>query len=294
MPTAGLGYAAAMRGRTSALALILLLPSFLHGQKSESDLRQRLLSKQLYLRGTWRDDKLAFDASGHLIGASRLISWTLSGVRLTEVKLASDHLILSGFRVGVKFVSHLPQRVDLKKAGDVLLSLGPEEMFIEIQSPPGGDYSQALHAIFVDDLSDLVPSMPPYWQDFARKHLLQSITSSSEQPPPPHKTEDRATSAAPSNTATQTPPVPIKLYEPQFSDAARALGYGGSSLVSVEVDETGKPNHPGVVEPIGLGLDEQALWAVSHYEFKPATRDGDAIRMKVNCSVNFQFIITKM
>ena len=284
----------AMRKLNLTAALILSLPSLVHAQTTESDLRARLVSKPLYLRGSWRDDSLSFDPSGHLIGTSKLISWTLSGVRVTSIQRMSDRLILSGNRVGVKFVSGVPQRVDLKVAGAILLSEGSEEIKIQIQSPASGDYTQPLNVIFVDGLADLVPLMPRYWKDFANRHLLPSGAVPNDKAT---STSDRADAPPPATSGTpvvKKAPVLVKQFEPQFSNAARALKYAGSSLVQIEVDEKGKPDHLKVLEPLGLGLDEQALAAAAQFEFEPALWDGVPVRADVDISVTFHLIITKI
>ena len=50
----------------------------------------------------------------------------------------------------------------------------------------------------------------------------------------------------------------------------------------------GTPSHLSLVKPEGLGLDEQALYAVSKYRFKPATKDGKPVTTDLYVDVNFQ------
>jgi protein TonB len=48
------------------------------------------------------------------------------------------------------------------------------------------------------------------------------------------------------------------------------------------------PNHLQIVHATGLGLDEQALAAVSQYTFQPAMRNGSPVAVELNIEVNFQ------
>lgn len=82
---------------------------------------------------------------------------------------------------------------------------------------------------------------------------------------------------------------PIVLYqvEPEFSDEARHAKAAGNVLVTLIVDEKGRPTHVRVLRGIGLGLDERAVAAVEQYRFKPALKDGKPVRVGMNIDVNF-------
>jgi outer membrane biosynthesis protein TonB len=43
------------------------------------------------------------------------------------------------------------------------------------------------------------------------------------------------------------------------------------------------------VRPVGHGLDQQALAAVSRYRFTPAMKNGEPVPVKIMVEVNFQF-----
>jgi outer membrane biosynthesis protein TonB len=44
-----------------------------------------------------------------------------------------------------------------------------------------------------------------------------------------------------------------------------------------------------VVQPLGLGLDESALCTVRGWKFKPATRDGKPVPVRLLMEVSFKF-----
>ncbi len=85
------------------------------------------------------------------------------------------------------------------------------------------------------------------------------------------------------------PPQPVEEHEPVFTDAAKQLRYTATSLLHIMIKEDGTVVDPYVIRPAGLGLDEEALRAVGHYRFKPATRsDGTPIPSVLQIEVHFQ------
>ena len=277
-----------MRARLTAVlfALSLCLPVALCAQTTETDLKVRLIGKPLYLRSSWREDALHFDSYGQLIGKSGLLSFTLSGVEVDKVHLESNALVLEGKRMGVKFNDKIPRRVVLQ-VGD-RRPFSEETMQITIDTPTDGNFSRALDAIFADGLPDLAPALPQYWQRFAHESLLpanssNSPSSAATSPPSP------ATTSSPVKRigGAIKPPTLAKAKEPQFSQAARALLYSGKVLINLWVGENGIPYHLAIVRPAGLGLDEQALYAVQQYVFKPAMENGKPVLVELNIEVKF-------
>lgn len=77
---------------------------------------------------------------------------------------------------------------------------------------------------------------------------------------------------------------------PEFTGAAKVLRYSGKVTVYFWVLPDGTTSHLNIVKPAGLGLDEQALYAVSKYKFKPATKDGKPVMVDLYVDVNFQIL----
>jgi len=89
-----------------------------------------------------------------------------------------------------------------------------------------------------------------------------------------------------------TPPVPVYKPEPEYSEEARKAKYQGEVTLSVIIDKDGKiaPGSIQVVHSLGLGLDEQAIKAVSQWRFKPGTKDGKPVAVQAAISVNFRLL----
>jgi TonB family protein len=266
--------------RSIVLALLaLLVPSASFAQKTEADLRARLVKKPLYLRGQWGANKLAFDGAGHIEKPVTPVTFTLAGVEVHRVKLTAKELVLEGQRVVLEFKKDVPVRVGLDS-----------EMTIRIQTPADGDFTAALDAIFTDNIADLVPQMPSYWQTFAQGHLLRHESS-------PSNSDAAGTGQVPGPSAAAklakvggsvTEPRLLTKVDPDFSDAARALKYTGIVLVTLVVDQTGTPRQVRILRPAGLGLDERAVSAVEQYTFQPAMDNGKPVAVQLNVEVNFQ------
>jgi TonB family protein len=94
---------------------------------------------------------------------------------------------------------------------------------------------------------------------------------------------------SPKEIKNMTVPLPVKSANAEFSDEARRRRFSGSVLLAFTVTEDGLPANVRVVDPLGMGLDEQALKAVRQYRFKPATLEGIPIPFSVVVAVSFRF-----
>lgn len=255
------------------LLLTTLLPAPLAAQTTKPDLQTRLVNQPLYLRGAWHDDKLSFDPSGQLLNSSTPTSFTVSGIRIKSLKLDQKGLRLDGERVGLEFVKDDMIRVGLK-----------ESIRIEISPPQNGDYTTALDHIFTADIADFAPTLPSYWQGEAFKqalllshHTVEPSVPAKPNPWPLFKGADRV-----------TPPKVLSTPEPSFSRYARAAKLAGDVLVFLQVDPQGNPQKITLHKPLGMGLDEEAIYAVSQYKFKPAEQYGKPIRVELAVQVTFK------
>jgi TonB family protein len=274
----------------SSIFFLLALSSFTQiasSQTTELDIKSRLKGKPLYLRGCWPDDNLGFDSVGKLVkGAAGATTFTLSGFEFQRVQVEPDKIILEGRRIGLELSD--------KKQKRVALNIGKinnpkdEDMLIEIAASPSGDYSQALDAIFVVGLVDLVPSLPPYWKTYAAKNLVPVDANPASQ---------ASTSPNPAQATNNTPkriggaikpPTLLHAAEPEFNSSARGLAYSGKVLINFWLHPDGQVSHLSLVRAVGLGLDERALAALQKYKFSPATMNGTPLLVELNVEVNFQ------
>ena len=85
-----------------------------------------------------------------------------------------------------------------------------------------------------------------------------------------------------------TQPRPIYEPDPDYSDAARKAKYQGSVLLWLVVGADGLPHNIRVQRSLGMGLDENAIAAVSTWRFQPATLNGKPVAVEVNVQVSFR------
>lgn len=78
--------------------------------------------------------------------------------------------------------------------------------------------------------------------------------------------------------------------EPEYSEEARKAKFQGTVVLYVVVDEKGAPRDLRVVRPLGLGLDEKAIEAVTKWRFRPGYKDGKAVPVAATIEVNFRLL----
>jgi TonB family protein len=256
-----------------------VLPS--HAQSTEPELRSRLVHRPLYLRGLWRNDDLHFDSNGKLIGNSETAPFTLSGIEIVKVKLEKDRLQLRGHRIGLELDGSTPKRVPLL-VGTLWFS-HQEEVNIDVAMPASHDLGSVIDAIFVENIADLMPSLPPWWQPYAHKHFLAASVSYD-----PYAAS--STDALARYGHEVVLPASLNDKEPEFNTYAKLLMFKGTALIHLPIDKSGTPSKLSVKRPLGLGLDEQAIEAVRNWLFVPAMRNGRPLAVEVDMEVNFQII----
>jgi len=87
-----------------------------------------------------------------------------------------------------------------------------------------------------------------------------------------------------------TPPELIAKFEPAYSDEARHAKLSGSVALNATVDETGKAVNIVITQPVGSGLDENAIDALRKWHFRPASNKGAPISAPIRVEMNFYLL----
>jgi TonB family protein len=75
---------------------------------------------------------------------------------------------------------------------------------------------------------------------------------------------------------------------PEYPAAARALGVEGTVSLELVVDREGRVVEARVVRAAGHGFDDSALRALRGARFRPALREGQAVRVRMPWTIDFR------
>ena len=260
-------------------------------QSNGHTIAERLIGKQLFLRGFWASENLKFNAQGQVQSSTDTVPFTESGIDVRSVHFNGDSLIIEGQRMALEFLPNDEiRRVPAKTEQD------NGAITLEIQADATGNYDKALNTVFANDLASIAPSLPSYWQAYAMQHFLPvnsspslekesyskltHITEVSDSP----RSEERAKHVG----GSVKPPTLIRADNPAFTDLANAQKFSGNVKLYLWFDSDGKVSHVSVARPAGLGLDEAAIAAVEQYQFQPATQNGAPVTVDLYLDVSFK------
>jgi TonB family protein len=282
--------------RRSAAALLALTLLSLRPARADQGLEKQVkfdyLEKVLTLRRFYSGQHLKFHSDGTLQGDAPLGLWTLDGqIEVEDVHLRGAQLAIKGRRIHRIFDAQqkpVDQLTTLKNASgkqqkDLEKALHHLKVEIEIelpsQNPDEKDVSAAIHAVFLTGSESMMDIMPPYWRAYFAKQ-------EGKPQPAPEATKGPVYLSKPGRGGVLAPRV-FYAPDPEYSDEARKARYMGTIVLSLVVDSSGNPAELQIQRPLGLGLDEMAVKAVSTWRFRPAEKDGDPVPVAINVEVNF-------
>lgn len=275
------------------LIFLLLDPADAEGNL-ESQTKFDYLEKVLTLRHFYTGDHLRFHADGTIEGAApKTGPWTLDGqLQVEDVHLRGSHLLVTARRIHRIFdaqTNPVDQLRSLendrgkkdkgqKELEKTLRRLRAEiEIDLPSETPNQNDVTSAIHAVFLANADSMVEVVPDYWRSYFDKQEGKP----QEIPKPKSPTEHIGKGGGVS------PPRVMSQPDPDYSPEARKAKYQGTVVLQLMVDTTGKPKALQVVRPLGLGLDERAVAAVTKWRFAPAQKDGKPVAVLINIELSF-------
>ncbi|HEX8713820.1 MAG TPA: energy transducer TonB [Terracidiphilus sp.] len=277
----------------------------LSGAATETEFRQLLVGKFLYLRGGYLDNTLAFNDRGALTGTSPRGSYTLNVVQVESLNLSKSRLELRCVRYGLHFLGVQPTAETASAVDRVRIT--PRKKWVRISiarmrvvkppkqrkgaetvlQPPSPDattttspaYAAAMLRRAVDNVfastldSRMMAAMPDFWQTYYKT------------------TAANAGAAAPRvlrvAAVDRKPRLLTKLDAPS-NQSAQDCGIAGLALYRALVGSDGTPQEVTVARPIGFGLDENAVAAIRAARFQPAMKDGRPVPVVLDLVVEFR------
>lgn len=278
------------RSTIAALLALTLLPMRAWADRGglEGQVKFDYLEKVLTLRHFYSGERLRFHSDGTLQGDAPVGPWTLDGqIEVEDIHLHSARLVIKGRRIHRIFdAQHKPQ--DQLKAidnnhdkahKDLEKTLRGLKVEIEIdlpnEKPDQKDVSSAILAVFLTDSESMMDIVPGYWRAYFAKQ--------EGKPAPPVK--GPVYSFKPGGAMSA--PHPTYTPDPEYSPEARKAKYQGTIVISLIADPSGTTRDLQVQRPLGLGLDEMAVEAVTAWKFEPAQKDSKPVPVVLNVEVNF-------
>jgi protein TonB len=93
--------------------------------------------------------------------------------------------------------------------------------------------------------------------------------------------------ASAAEAAFDVRPVPVKTPPPEYPIEMQRKGISGVVAVRVIIDETGAVAECTVSKSSQVEFEEPAMNAVKNWKFKPATKDGAAVKVSVVIPIKF-------
>lgn len=250
--------------------------------------------KILTLRHFYGGDRLHLYGDGALVDDAPAGTWASDAE--IEVRDASQNgsvLTIKGRRIYQVYDSKRNQFVDAltlipinpdKQEREVEKALKRRQVEIRIEMPPNPDpkeIPETLHAVFLAPDEPMGNVAPSYYRDFFAKR--EGRSQSQELP----AGVVRLASVG-SKSGDITPPHLKTKTDPEYSDIARQLKWQGTAVLSLMVDTSGSVQNVQVTQPLGAGLDEKAIAAVSQWKFDPAMKDGKPVAVAIAVEVDFR------
>ena len=254
-----------MARKTILVFLALLVTA--HAESLKDALDQQYKNRVLALRAPFTARTQKFNSSGQPANIPRKGQWvTYGGIYVEKINLAKDTLRLEGLRVA---------DTGQKKGGKAALVKLEKSLKFEFhldQPLQSMEDAQAmLGHIFYLDPGDAAEHMKPEIQRYS------SIAKGSI-----HRIDgDAVKDGVKAPKAVYAP-------EPEFAEEARRARFQGVVYLSIVVDETGNVSLVRLEQPLGMGLDDNAMQGVKTWRFDPARLNGEpvAVEMKIEVSFN--------
>jgi TonB family protein len=242
------------------------------------DAAEALVGRALTLRGLYLANDLSFDAAGRVSGASKTGDWTLAGVNVLKVERRGPKTIeLDGVRVAIRYNTDNHQ-FERHPQNDEKMKL--------LVADPGGlpGWNAAVDKIFAQGIDPgLQRAMPPFWQHYFNPALAwpqdtltgQTIYSLFGQP---------------GQAKDVTPPTVLHKTDSKMTSFAEHDKVHGVLQLRMVIDTQGVPRRIAIVRPIGYGLDELAVEAVTKWQFRPGMRSGQPVAVEMLLNYDFEFV----
>jgi TonB family protein len=272
-----------MMFRLLTLAILLtfmgLPPAWCQGNHLQDELNSEFKRKILLLRNFYSSNDLEYSEDGVLRTDAKEGPWTLANVEITNVTVMPNGIDIAGNRMGSWYRDIKPTFLKVGK-----LKIHVTKAISDADTP--ATLHSTLSKVFVESGEDLSSMAPDYWRFFlggvdSKSRMVAWQASLVEDNKTPAKKPDAPSGRVSAPRAVSSP-------DPDYTTEASSNHIEGTSLLGIVVNRAGKATNIAVLQPLGMGLDEQAVLAVRRWMFQPATINGQPVQVQVNVQINFK------
>jgi TonB family protein len=205
--------------------------------------------------------------------------WTLADVEIKGVTVTSQGIEIVGNRLGTLYNKENPGYI---KGGKLRIHVAKLVSDVDSDATLNAIFSR----IFIELGEDLRPMLPDCWAYYLEGTDSQSRLAAWKASLEKRKVVTiRPADAPPGKIA---PPHLVDSPDPKYTKEARLHLIEGLSVLRTVIDVTGTPGNIAIVQPLGMGLDEQAVLALEQWKFQPATLNGEPVPDQIEVQMNFK------
>jgi TonB family protein len=263
------------------ILLACVVPSTIWSQATsvQDQLDGMYKGKVMLLRNFCSGNDLRYDGNGVLQGPAAQVPWSLAGVQVTDIALTAHEIEIAGNRVGFWYRGGNRELVRVSKLKiHVAKGLSDADSTAEVNA--------ALSKVFMQSGEDLRPMVPEYWKYYLSGGDLKSRSAAWRSAL--DKKLPKTDTAEHSPAGAASAPVVIHSPDPKYTREAFAHHIEGVSRLSIVIDNTGVVSDVAILEPLGMGLDEQAVLAVKQWKFRPAMKNGEPVYVQIKVDMVFR------
>lgn len=234
--------------------------------------------KLLLLRGFYSGNDLQYDQNGALRATPPPVPWTLAHVEITKINATPHGISIVGNRMGTLYRHGKPTFV---KVGKLQIEVTTADSNVGTDA----NLHELIREIFLEPGEDLRSVVPEYWQSYLAGR--DSKSRSDVWRATFERLGDQVYTK-PGKAEHVTAPQVIYHKDPAYTKEAASLHIEGVSTLGAIVEKTGLATNIVILEPVGMGLDEQGILAVKQWKFRPAMKSGQPVRVEIEIQMDFR------
>jgi len=212
--------------------------------------------------------------------------WSLAAVELKTLNLTERGVEISANRLGTLYEAGKGRLI---KTGNMKIQVSGSDLRTDKNA-----VDSIFSKIFVDpDREQLDVLVPEIWKYYLAGSDLQSrlmawrssLQKTVAQPMSARESGTNARDSAPKKISA-----PRAIHDPDhnYTKEARSHSIQGRSLLTTVIDAAGKPTQIAILDPLGMGLDEEAVAALQRWRFQPAMLNGKGIAVEIRVAIEFR------